>query len=273
MNVVSAGDASFFHCLKELAESVRKFYGKPIIIYDIGLTEEQRKQLDADVVSISIDELADCKGKSYLSPEGIPSTRATHKPFCVEHYFEKYDEPMILVDADCLFTEKVEESGFDVGVTYAPPRKGKQIYYYNGVINSGVIFFNNPATKLVQRWAEECRKKDTTDQKALSDVLEETIVWERYKLIQNWHGLKIKIFDPAIYNDHHLTKKSKILHFITSKHRKDIYEKLIEGYKQGKDIRKLFREIKRGRKSRTKLMKEKLSAVFGRINKHQILSS
>ena len=260
MNIVSSSDSGYFHCLKELAKSVRKFYGKPIIVYDIGLTEEQKKELDAVIIEISIDEEVDHKGKSYLSPEGTPSTRATHKPFCVRHYFENYTEPMIMVDSDCLFAERVEESGFDIGVTYTPPRKGKEIYYYNGIINSGVIFFNVAASELVDRWAEECRKKDTTDQKALSDVLDETIVWEDYKKIQEWHGLKIKIFDTKMYNTFHLRRKGKILHFINTRHRKDIYEKLIEGHKKGKDVRKMFREIKRGKKSLT----AKLVALFKR---------
>ncbi len=257
MNIVTASDSGFFHCLKELAKSVRRFYGKPLIVYDLGLTDEEKDQLDAVIISISLDEEVNYDGLAFLAPDGHQSTRATHKPFCVKHYFENYAEPMMLIDADCLFTEKVQEDGFDVGVTYAP-RKSKDIVFYNGVINSGVIFFNGPATELVDRWAQECRKDNTTDQKALSDVLSETIVWEKYRQVQDWHGLKVKIFDPTVYNDHHLTKKSKIMHFITSKHQKDIYERLIEGYKKSKDIRKLFREIKRGQKSHIKTLLEKL---------------
>jgi len=267
MNIVSGGDSNVFHCLKELAVSVRRFYGKPIIIYDIGLTAEQKKQLDAVVVTIPIAREVNCKGKAFLSPEGIPSTRATHKPFCVKHYFENHQEPMIMVDADCLFTQRVEETGFDVGVTYYRPKNPEQIYYYNGIINSGVIFFNSPATELVNRWAKECKNENTTDQKALSDVLSETINWDKYKQIQDWHGLKIKIFDARIYNDYHLTKKGKILHFITSKHQKDYYEKLIDGYKQGKDIRKMFREIKRGKKSHIKSIAEKLTMFLRESSK------
>ncbi len=262
MNIVTASDSSYFHCIKELAKSVRRFYYKPLIIYDLGLTGEEKQGLDAVIIPISIDEEVDYKGHSYLSPEGNLYPRNTHKPFCIKHYFENYSEPMILVDADCLFNQRVEETGFDVGVTYTPPRKSKQCY--NGVIGSGVIFFNNPATELVQRWAEECRKDNTTDQKAISDILSETIDWKNYKKIQNWHGLKIKIFDQTIYNDCHLTKKGKILHFITSRHRKDIYEKLIEEYKKGKNIRKMFSELKRGKKSRLKSLIEKLCPIFNK---------
>ena len=257
MNIVTACDASFFHCLKELAESVRQFYNKPVILYDIGLTDEQKKQIDAVTIPIKITEKVNHKGKSLLASSGIPSTRATHKPFCVRHYFENFSEPMILVDADCLFTTRVEETGFDVGVTFYKSKK--QIDYCNGAINSGVIFFNSPAEKLVNAWAIECEKEYTTDQKAISDVLSRTINWKISGKAQDWYGLKIKIFNARIYNDYHLTKKGKILHFINTKHDKYIYEKLIEGYKQGKDIRKMFRWIKRGKKTRLERVFENIT--------------
>jgi hypothetical protein len=261
MNIVTAGDARFFHCLKELADSIRKIYNKPVILYDIGLTDEQKKQIDAVIIPIKITEKVNHKGRSLLAPSGIPSTRATHKPFCIRHYFENFSQPMILVDADCLFTTRVEETGFDVGVTCHKSRK-KQVNYYNGIINSGVIFFNSPAEKLVNCWAEECEKEFTTDQKALSDVLSQTINWNIFNKVQDWHGLKIKIFNAKIYNDFHLTKKGKILHFINTKHDKFIYEKLIKGYKEGKDIRKMFRWIKRGKKTRLERISDNITNFF-----------
>lgn len=267
MNIVTASDARFFHCLKELADSVRKIYNKQIILYDIGLTDEQKKQIDAVILPIKVPEKVNHKGKCVLSPSGIPSTRAIHKPFCVMQYFENFSEPMILVDADCLFTARVEETGFDVGVTCYKSRN-KHVDYHNGVINSGVIFFNGPAEKLVDCWAEECEKELTTDQKALSDVLSRTINWKKFNKVQGFDGLKIKIFNARIYNDFHLTKKGKILHFIGSKHNKEMYEKLIEGLRQGKDIRKLFRWLKRGKKSRLERIIDSI-ADFLKINRTQ----
>ena len=155
---------------------------------------------------------------------------------------------MIFVDSDCLFTTKVKEDGFDVGLTRYKPKKRNAIYY-NGMINAGVIFFNSPAIKLIDAWAIECEKENTTDQKALSDVLSRTIDWNSFGKVQTWDNLKIKIFDAKVYNDFHLTKKGKILHFITTKHNNEIYKKLIEGYKQGKNIRRMFRNIKRNKKT------------------------
>ena len=250
MNIVSACDAKYFHCLVELAKSVRTYYEKPLIVYDIGLTEEQVASLDAVVIPIEINPKADFRGKAYIDPNGHYNTRATHKPFCVRDYFENYSEPMIFVDSDCLFTERVEESGFDVGVTHARPKKDKKQETYHGVINSGVIFFNNPAKALVDRWAEECLGDNTTDQKALSDILSESVVWENYKEMQQWGGLKIRVFDAKYYNDFHLAGTGKILHFINTRHNNEIYKQLTEGLEAGEDIRKKFREIKRGKVSR-----------------------
>lgn len=155
MNIVTTADSKFAHCLKELAKSVRKYYGKPLIIYDLGLTEDDKKQIDAEIIPFRVDDEVNYRGSAYLSPDGHESTRATHKPFCVRHYYENYNEPMILVDADCLFTERVELTGFDFGITYAPPRKNKKVVYYNGRFNSGVMFFNTPMFGLIDKWEKD----------------------------------------------------------------------------------------------------------------------
>lgn len=264
MNIVTTADSGFAHCLIELAKSVRRYYGKPIIVYDLGLTEENKKELDAEIIPFAVDDQINYQGKAYLSPDGHESTRATHKPFCVKHYFENYNEPMILVDADCFFTEKVELTGFDFGLTYAPRKKKENIIFYNGRFNSGVMFFNTPMFDLIDKWAQECMGDNTTDQKAISDVISEQFDWDNYQQVQYWGDYSVKIFDPAIYNDHHLTKKGKVLHFITSKHREGIYEKLIEGLAQGKDIRKMFSRIKRGKVSRTEKIIRKIKSIFSR---------
>ncbi|HBG77662.1 MAG TPA: hypothetical protein DDW84_02270 [Phycisphaerales bacterium] len=113
MNIVTAADSGFFHCLRELAESVRKFYDKLLLVYDLSLTDDEKRQLDA-----------------------------------------------------------------------------------------------------------------------------------------------------RIYNDYHLTKKGKILHFINTRHDKAIFEQLVAAYKKGKDMRKLFAKIKRGKVSCTERILGKLKSIF-----------
>ncbi|RKY08574.1 MAG: hypothetical protein DRP56_03900 [Planctomycetota bacterium] len=238
MNVVTSADKGFYHCLKELVQSVNKHYGKPPIVYDLGLTEEQKESLNATIIPIKIQ--TDFQGyASYTGGDGI---KATHKPFCVKHYFENHDEKMIFLDADCLFTQRVELDGFDVAITLKTDVKRLDLNEpYAGILNSGVIFFNNPATELVDAWLKLCAEDDnTTDQKSLVDILSEVIDWKHENKIYDWHGLKIKVLG-TYYNDHHF-RKGCIYHFKTNKHSGDLYPKLIEAYHQGKNLRKVLRK-------------------------------
>ncbi len=254
MNIVTTGDSKFFHCLVPLAQSVRKFYNKRIIIYDIGLTDEQKSSLDSQVIPISVQ----VDFHNYTSFKRVPFIRATHKPFCVKHYFENFSESMILVDADCLFMDRVDENGFDVGVTLKPKRKIDMSNHYNGVLNSGVVFFNSSCDELVGRWMGECKKPNTTDQKALTDILSETIDWKHYNETYDWHGLKVKVFKVEEYNDYHL-KNGKIFHFKGERHKEDIYKKLIDAMEQDVDVYRLFRQLtKEPKKSLVRLLAERL---------------
>jgi len=244
MNIVTTGDSKFFHCIKGLAKSVRSFYDKQMIVYDIGLSEKEKSSLDAHVISIDVD----VDFYNYTTFKKVPFIRATHKPFCVKHYFENYSEPMILVDADCLFMEKIEERGFDVGVTLKPRKSIDTSNHYTGVLNSGVIFFNTNAGELISRWIEECRKPSTTDQKALTDILSETIDWKHYDKIYDWNGLKIKVFRIEEFNDYYL-KNGKIFHFKGERHKENIYKKLVDAIGQDVDIYCLFKQLAREQKN------------------------
>jgi len=238
MNIVTTGDSGFFHCLVELAKNVKKFYNKQLIVYDVGLTGEQHRSLDAHVIKIDID----VDFSSYTTFQNVPFIQATHKPFCVSHYFKNYSEPMIFVDADCLFTEKVEETGFDIGVTLKPRKNIDISNHFTGILNAGVIFFNASATQLVDKWADECRKPGTTDQKALSEILSETIDWKHYNKTYDWHGLKIKVFKTDDYNDYYL-RNGKIFHFKGERHREDIYKELVSAMERDVGLYRLFEQI------------------------------
>lgn len=251
MNIVTSSDSNFFHCLKGLAQSIKQYYGKKLIVYDVGLTEQQKATIDAEVVPIKID--VDFTGYAQFWKESkqktVSAIKTTHKPFCVRHYFENYSEPMILVDADCLFNARVEEDGFDVGVTL---RRKNRIDLNNpwiGIINAGVIFFNTYAEKLIDAWAQGCMNENTTDQKELAEMLSETIDWKHYGKVYDWHGVKVKVFNAEVYNDVRL-KNGRICHFKGKRHDKGIYEQLLEAQKQGKNMYDVFNELT-GRKKKT----------------------
>jgi len=238
VNIVTSADSNFFHCLEGLAYSVRKHYGKQVICYDVGLTDEQRKNVDAQVIPIKID----VDFRSYAK-------FITHKPFCVHHYFQNFNEPMILVDADCDFNARVEETGFDLGVTLRSKKRIDLNNTWTGILNAGVIFFNTYVKEFLDEWAKRCSNENTTDQKELSEILSETIDWKHYNKIYDWHGIKVKVFNAEIYNDVRL-KDGKIFHFKGHRHDPEIYAKLIEAQKRGENLYDLFNELT-GRKKKT----------------------
>jgi hypothetical protein len=249
MNIVTTGDSKFFHCLELLAKNVKKTYSKELIIYDLGLTDEQKETLDAKIIKIDVD----VDFESFTKSTKVPFIQATHKPFCVKHYFENNSEPMMLVDADCLFMQRVEETGFDVGVTLKPKNKMDTSDHYNGVINSGVIFFNINASELIDRWIEQCRKPEATDQKALADILSETIDWKHYDKIYDWHGIKVKTLKIEEFNDYYL-KNGKIFHFKGLRHSKEVYQELIEAMDHDVDIYRLFKKLTKPKKTLSGLL-------------------
>ena len=242
MNIVTSADSNFFHCLQGLAESVRKHYGKQVICYDVGLTEEQRKTVDAQVIPIKVD--VDFRGyASFIKDSStIQAIKTTHKPFCVNHYFQNFNEPMILVDADCTFNERVEETGFDLGVTLRSKNRIDLTNPWIGILNAGVIFFNSYVKEFLDDWARRCMNENTTDQKELSEMLSDTIDWKHYNKIYDWHGIKVKVFNAEIYNDVRL-KNGKVFHFKGHRHDPEIYKKLIEAQQKDENLYDLFNQL------------------------------
>ena len=104
MNIVTSANHDFHHCLAGLVRSVHEHYGKRPIVYDLGLTDEDRASLDAEILPIEV--AAD--SFDYVRDGQSKFIRTIHKPSCVKHYWQHYDEPMIFLDADCLFTDRVE---------------------------------------------------------------------------------------------------------------------------------------------------------------------
>lgn len=250
MNIVTSSDSNFFHCLEGLAASVRKHYGKQVIVYDVGLTDEQRQNVDAKVIPIDVD--VDFKGYATFlkrSTVEVSAIKTTHKPFCVRHYFTNFSEPMIFVDADCTFTQRVEETGFDVGVTLRRKNRIDLSNPWIGIINAGVIFFNSYTEELITRWARGCMNDNTTDQRELAEILSETVDWKGYNKIYDWNGIRVKVFNAAVYNDVRL-KGGKIYHFKGRRHEPGIYEQLIQTINEGKNAYELFNRLT-GRKKRS----------------------
>lgn len=270
MNIVTSADSNFFHCLEGLAETVRKHYGKQVICYDVGLTEEQRNSVDAHVIPIEIDvDFQSYATYKKNSTDISQIIKATHKPFCVNHYFNHFDEPMILVDADCTFTERLEETGFDLGVTLRRKNRIDLTNPWIGILNTGVIFFNKHVKELIDVWEHGCIDDNTSDQKALSEILSETIDWKHYDKIYDWNGIKVKVFNAAVYNDVRL-KDGKIFHFKGKRHDPEIYQQLLQAQRDGGNLYELFNKLT-GRKKKTfleRLFSQKTKKSLSSLLKH-----
>jgi len=251
MNIMTACNSAYSFFLKLLARSVRKFYGKPVILYDLGLTRVEKDGVDAQIVSLEDVQIEWTGREIELDHQGnvisrhgakidfkdnLPAffsrPRGIFKPFCVGHYFKHNSEPVIWVDVDTVFRERVEERGFDVGVTLRPKNEMRLDDQYWGLINAGVMFFNN-YNKLVEAWIEDCKTEELSDQGVMNRLLSETIDWEDediYGRVHDWQGVRVKVFDIQTYNDYHL-RDGKIWHFKkgskTPEDRKKWYEEQV----------------------------------------------
>ena len=251
MRIFTAGDSNFYPCIEQLAKSVREFYGEPLIVYDIGLTKEQAGKLDCIVHTVEI-------GKEHLDFTVHNNTsfiNATHKPRCIKHYFENYSPPAIYADADCVFRERVELSGFDVGITVKPQSKMDTTNFYNGIINAGVMFFNTYPEKLINRWIKECSTGQHTDQSALAKILSERIDWKETGTVYDWYGISVKTLPVEDYNDYYL-KSGKIFHFKGERHDPRIYYNLLETMRNGGDVYGQFRDFTKKQTSLTEKVKK-----------------
>ncbi len=251
MNVMTACNSTYSFFLQPLVRSVRKFYDKPIVLYDLGLTDSERAGLDAEIIPIKDVQIEWTGREIEINHEGkivnrdgavidfkdnLPAffsrPRGTFKPFCIGHYFQHHNKPVIWADVDTLFTERVEEKGFDVGVTLRPRNEMKPDDKYWGLINTGVMFFNN-YNNLVEAWMETSKGEELCDQGSINRLLDETVNWDDpdvYGKVYDWHGVQVKIFDIHTYNDYHL-KDGKIWHFKkgskTPEDRKKWYEERV----------------------------------------------
>ena len=253
MNIVTSANHDFAHCLASLIGSIHQHYGQRPIVYDLGLTPEDRQSMDAVFVDFPVAAAT----FGFVTKGGHQFVRATHKAGCIQDYWRRHDEPMMFVDADCLFRARVEEKGFDVGVTLRT--RGLDVSDpFNGVLNSGVLIFNDPAPELLGRWAEQCLIGETTDQKALVEVLSETIDWSAYDRVYDWHGLKVKVFRTDDINDYHL-RTGRIWHFKGVRHAVAIHRQLLAAIQAGKDPFAVYKRMHR-RQRRSDLWRR----LFGR---------
>ena len=236
LDIMTCGEQKYFTFIKIFEKNVFNRYHFFPIIYDLGLTEDQRKLLKSEIRKIPISQ-------SFYMKNSSNYIQATHKPSCILDYFSYHNKNILYVDADTLFVSTFNHTLFkdiDIAITPRHRKERKKEYYTNGFINSGVLFFRN--TNSVKELLLLCEKKccdpDTTDQKALSDIFSDQINLLEAKHIQKWNDLNIFLLEAEIYNDV-ACKTGKLLHFKNAGRN----EKAFKKYQQYAKVQSLFPNI------------------------------
>ena len=75
--VITCADADYFHFLPYLEANIARKFGRHPLIYDLGLTPNQRARLRSEIVSIELTDVY----KASEPAHGFIMT--THKPACI----------------------------------------------------------------------------------------------------------------------------------------------------------------------------------------------
>jgi len=222
--VITCADADYFHFLPFLEANVERKFGALPLIYDLGLTPEQKASLRSEILQVPVP----AGYKDYGADHGIIMT--THKPACIADALNRSPGGCLYVDADVLFAGPVTVSdlgGADVAVTPRHPTERTPKHLENGTLNAGVLFFaSRPAARrLIDDWAKACAEGTRTDQMALSDLLADFALLESLGL-ETHDGLSVMRLDARLFNDVRL-KTGRVLHFKNAGRNPRITAKLV----------------------------------------------
>lgn len=210
LTIITCGDSNYFEFLKNFENNIFAIFGYYPIIYDLGLKEDEKAKLKSEIRKIPIKE-------KFWELNTIGYIKTTHKPRCIKDILNAKNQDCIYVDADVIFTSKIKETEIenaDIGITPRHTKERKPEYFTNGLINAGFIFFRNTknVSALIDKWIISCQEHDTTDQKALSDILKMNVDILNGATKQKYEELCVLLLDPSVYNDVSC-KTGRMFHF------------------------------------------------------------
>ena len=214
-HILTFADAKFFPIVHRLAAHLRRFEGYQLFVYDLGMDNGQQQSLAALGVNLLFTETpGDALG---LNAKG--QIRAVHKMYCIEHFLCSYKDSVLVLDADTLVVENIDELWPDepdgIVVTARHPREHAPHQFANGIINSGVMAFGAAiSSEFFAHWKERCLSDaNATDQSALSDLLAaENVDFWTFDVKQPCRWGSVVVRDGEIYNDV-TCRTGKIFHF------------------------------------------------------------
>ena len=86
-----------------LAKNVRLYGDCRLFLYDLGLKDVERAELQAN--GVTIEKTAFDEGTFKLNSKG--NIRTTHKIDCIRHFLRTYSCGVLVLDADALLVENV----------------------------------------------------------------------------------------------------------------------------------------------------------------------
>jgi len=229
--IVTSADEGYAHFVRNLAQNCLQMFGQKLIVYDLGICEDTKKTIDAHFIEFKTSE-------EYKNINSKNSIRATHKPRCILDYFYRSQQKFLFIDADCLFTERPVFPEADICLTFRIySEQTANDFRKNGIINSGVILID-PLSKnkadlesLLKSWISRCEDdQDSTDQKALSDILlslkDIISPGKRYR----FENAEILILESEFFNDVK-RRTGSILHFKAASRRAEKMQEYLLFYK------------------------------------------
>lgn len=208
--IITCADARFFGILRVFEENVLAVMGRYPKVFDLGLTEDQRRQIKSPVIDIEVAADYD-----RINADGF--IRTTHKPAAIAHVLATCNRPCLYLDADMLLTEPLALSDFlgaDVAVTPRHPDEREHgDLERNGHINAGFLYFSGSAASrgLLEKWRTFCATSEFSDQRAMSDLLQGWTLAASAEP-QTRGGLSLARLDPRVFNDTG-RRTGKVLHF------------------------------------------------------------
>lgn len=222
--VITCADADYFHFLPFLEANVERKFGTLPLIYDLGLTPEQKASLRSEILQVPVP----AGYKEYGAGHGFILT--THKPACIADALNRSPGGCLYVDADVLFVAPIRVAdlgGADVAVTPRHSTERTPKHLENGALNAGVLFFTSrpAARRLIDDWAQACAEGSRTDQMILSDLLADFALLGSLGL-ETRDGLSVMKLDAHLFNDVRL-KTGRVLHFKNAGRNPKIAAKLV----------------------------------------------
>ena len=160
MFFVTAADTKFYFFLPYMVAQIERLFPKArLIVYDLGMTEQETLQIREWGVEVKKWHIG--PGYPVEKPNYFP--RALHKPSMILDALERYpNEYAVYLDADAIPNRSFSvPRGCDVAVTLVGQESlaildSKPEVKYNGIFNTGVMLFGRSKRRLafVSEWSD-----------------------------------------------------------------------------------------------------------------------